>query len=158
MVVSTKTIDGRKPLRQMNKAELFELADALGIDYKKDDTNKALVEKIEKSGKFNPVKESHSTYKVEDGKRVHKKLGPYKKVIVNSRNPKEVQLFFSIGVFTFEFRAGEVVELPQKMIDFIKSCYEIEHVYDPNLVTPMGNVGGHTTKKVQKYFVETVDD
>jgi hypothetical protein len=157
-VVGTQTIDGRKPLKQMNKAELIEILDALELDYEKKMTNAQLVDIINKSGKFNTVKESHTPKVYKDGKRVHPKLGEYRRVIVNSRNPKETQLFFSIGIWTYEFRAGEEVELPKKLIKFIKDCYTIEHVYNPQKVTENGNIGGHETKHVPQYFVTSVED
>ena len=159
-VTSTSSIRGPKPLSQMNKKELKEILDALELEYDSQATNAELVDIIRKSGKYNLVKESHGGAVVDKktGRKVHKALGPYKRVIVNSRDPKEQQLFFSINVWTYEFRAGEEVELPEKMIEFIKSCYKLEHVYNPNKITENGNVGGHETKKVQLYFVETVDD
>ena len=157
-VMGTNTIDDRKTLKDMNKAELIAILDALELDYDKKDTNNKMVDIIRKSGKYNTVKESHKAVVEKDGVRVHRVLGPYKRVIVNSRNPKETQLFFSIGVWTYEFRAGEEVELPVKMIKFIKSCYGLRHVWNPQLITENGNIGGHETKHEPLYFVETVED
>ena len=158
-VMGTNTIDDRKTLKDMNKAELIEILDALELDYEKKNTNEVMVKIIRDSGKYNVVKESGGATRIaEDGVRVHKILGPYKRVVVNARNPKETQLFFSIGVWTYEFRAGEEVELPLKMIKFIKQCYQLRHVWNPQKITDNGNIGGHETKHEPMYFVETVED
>ena len=159
MVTGTQTIsNGRKSLKQMNKAELTEILDALELDYEKKTTNEAMIEIISKSGKYKNVTESSGGATMKDGVKMHRVLGPYKDVIVNARDPKETQLFFSIGIYTYEFRGGEVVSLPDAMIKFIKTCSTAEHVFDPQLITENGNVGGMVTKQVKNYFVESVDD
>ncbi len=163
MVTGTQTIsNGRKALKEMIKAELMEILDAFELDYKKSDTNDQMIEMIQNSGKYNNVTESKGATKVVEhgGKKVkmHKVLGPYSDVIVNARDPKETQLFFSIGIYTYEFRAGEVVSLPKAMIKFIKTCSTAEHVFDPQLITENGNIGGMVTKQVANYFVSNADD
>ena len=158
MVTGTQTIsNGRKSLKQMNKAELMEILDALELDYEKKDTNDYMIGLIEQSGKYNNVTESSGGTIVKNGVKMHKKLGKYKNVIVNARDPKETQLFFSIGIYTYEFRAGEVVSLPEGMIKFIKTCSTIEHVFNPRLITENGNVGGMEQKHVPNYFVSNED-
>jgi len=159
MVTGTQTIsNGRKSLKQMNKAELTEILDALELDYSKKNTNEQMISIIEKSGKYKNVTESSGGTTVRDGVKMHRVLGPYRNVIVNARDPKETQLFFSIGIYTFEFRAGEAVSLPLGMIKFIKTCSSAEHVFDPQLITENGNVGGMVTKQVANYFVSNEDD
>ena len=160
MVTGTQTIsNGRKSLKQMNKAELTEILDALELDYSKKNTNEQMISIIEKSGKYkNVTEQSGSSVVSKDGVKMHKVLGPYRNVIVNARDPKETQLFFSIGIYTFEFRAGEVVSLPLAMIKFIKTCSSAEHVYDPQLITENGNIGGMVTKQAANYFVSNEDD
>ena len=160
MVTGTQTIsNGRKSLKQMNKAELTEILEALELDFSKKNTNEQMISIIEKSGKYKNVTESSGgTVVSKDGVKMHKVLGPYRDVIVNARDPKETQLFFSIGIYTYEFRGGEVVSLPDAMIKFIKTCSTAEHVFDPQLITENGNVGGMVTKQVKNYFVESVDD
>jgi len=163
MVTGTQTIsNGRKALKDMNKPDLVEILDALEIDYNKKDTNAEMINLIQSSGKYNNVTESKGATKVVEhqGKKVkmHKALGPYRDVIVNTRDPKETQLFFSIGIYTYEFRSGEVVSLPKAMIKFIKTCSSAEHVFDPQLITENGNIGGMVTKQVPNYFVSEADD
>jgi len=159
MVTGTQTIsNGRKSLKQMNKAELMEILEALELDFSKKNTNEQMISIIEKSGKYQNVKESSGSTVVKDGVKMHKKLGQYKNVIVNARDSKETQLFFSIGIYTFEFRSGDVVSLPKGMIKFIKTCSSAEHVFDPQLMTENGNIGGMVTKQVPNYFVSDADD
>jgi len=147
-----------KSLNQMNKSELKDICIALEIENDKSMTNADLVVAIEESGRYKPVKESHSASKIKDGKRVHKLLGEYRKVIVNARDPKDTSLFFSIGLYTVEFRAGDTVELPAGMVKFIKSCYALEPYFDKHAISENGNVGVHTTREVPLYFIETVED
>jgi ribosomal protein S16 len=158
MNVASSTSMKRKALPEMNKAELKQLCDALEIEYEPKDTNAVLVQRIEESGKYNPVAERGATgVELKDGKRVHKQLGEYRKVIVHARNPKEGSIFASINLYTVEFQPGEKIELPQKMIDFLKRASYIEHYYDPNALTENGNLGAHLTREVPRYIVEYVD-
>jgi len=148
-----------KALSSMNKSELKEILENLDIDFDKNMTNADLVKAIELSGKYNVKKESHTgKTTIKDGKRYHPILGEYKKVRVQARDPKDTSLFFSIGLYTVEFRAGDVVELPKGMIKFIKNCYTLEPYFDKQAISENGNIGVHTTREVSLYFVETVDD
>ena len=160
MNVATSTSMKRKSLQQMTKAELKGICDALEIPYENTDTNAVLVQRIEESGKYNPVveKTGASGVRVKDGKRVHPQLGEYKKVIVHSRNPKEGSIFASINLYTVEFQPGEKIELPKKMIEFLKKASYIEHYYDPQAISENGNLGCHMTREVPRYIIEYVDE
>jgi len=159
MNVASSTSMKRKALPQMNKAELKQLCEALEIPYEPSDTNAVLVQRIEESGKYNPVAERGATSTVlQNGKRVHKQLGEYKKVIVHARDPKEGSIFASINLYTVEFQPGEKIELPEKMIEFLKKASYIEHYYDPNALTENGNLGAHLTREVPRYIIEYVED
>jgi hypothetical protein len=150
----------QKPLNGMNKSELKDIFDALELDYEKGMTNAEMVKAIENSGKYKATKESHAPMRIDSktGRRVHPQLGEYKKVRVQARDPKDTNLFFSIGLYTVEFRAGDTVELPKAMIKFIKSCYTLEPYFDKNGISENGNIGVHTTREVPLYFVEDAED
>jgi hypothetical protein len=163
MNVATSTSMKRKSLPQMNKKELKDLCDALEIAYEPNDTNAVLVQRIEESGKYNPVAErgASGVKVVEEGgkkKRIHPQFGEYKKVIVHTRDPKEGSIFCSINLYTVEFQPGEKIELPIKVIKFLKQAHYLEHYYDPNALTEFGNLGAHKTREVPRYIVEVVDE
>ena len=158
-VASTSSMK-RKTLQAMTKAELRNICDTLDIEYEKGDTNATLIERIKESGKYNPTTERGVRGVVVDktsGKRVHPQLGEYKRVIVHARDPKEGSIFASINLYTVEFQPGEEIELPEKMIQFLKKASKIEHYYDPNQISENGNVGVHTYREVPRYIIETVD-
>jgi len=142
----------------MNKGELLEITKALQIDTKPEDTNAILVQRIQESGKYNPVKET-GTNKIkgnEKGERVHPILGKYYDVIVHPTQPQDqnTSIFVSIGLYTAEFHPGEKVQLPAKVIKFLKEPRVPQHYYNPNAISENGNVGAHETKYVPKYIVE----
>jgi len=147
-----------KSLSNMNKDELKDIFDALELDFIKGMTNAEMVKAIEDSGNYRPVKETHAPSKIVDGVRRHPVLGDYRKVRVQARDPKDTNLFFSIGLYTVEFRAGDTVALPKGMIKFIKSCYTLEPYFDKQGISENGNIGVHTTREVSLYFVESIDE
>ena len=156
-VASTSSMK-RKTLQAMTKAELKNICDTLDIEYEKGDTNATLVERIRESGKYQAVNErGASGVEVVEGKRIHPTLGEYKRVIVHARDPKEGSVFASINLYTVEFQPGEEIELPEKMIAFLKKASKIEHYFDRNLISENGNPGVHTYREVPRYIIETVD-
>jgi len=160
MNVASSTSMNRKALSQMNKAELTEICNTLGVEFGKKDTNNVLVERIQESGLYKTVVEkSGASTKVVGGKRVHKLLGEYMDVIVHARDPKEGSIFASIGLYTVEFQPEEKISLPIGMIKFLKhSCTTHEHYFDKNAISENGNTGVHMTREVPKYIVELVDN
>ncbi len=83
--------------------------------------------------------------------RVHKTLGEYKKVIVGWKQPNKVRLdiFVSINDYTITFKPDIEVEVPQKIIDFLKEATYEEHFFDETDKK-------HKSRPVRKYSVETV--
>ena len=148
----------RKTLQAMNKTELKNICDTLEIEYETSDTNAVLVQRIQESGKYQAVNErGTSGVEVKDGKRIHPQLGEYKKVIVHSKDPKEGSIFASINLYTVEFQPGEEIELPVKMINFLRKASYIEHYFDKTRLSENGNPGVHTYREVPRYIVERVD-
>ena len=151
----------RKALPDMNTGELNEILKTLQIPFNKTDTNAIKVQRIQESDKYNVTKET-GTGKIQankDGQRVHPLLGPYKKVIVHpvGITNQNTSIFVSINLYTAEFQPREQVELPQKVIDLLKSPTIPEHYYDKNAISENGNRGAHMTRYVPKYIVESVD-
>ena len=142
----------------MNKGELTEILKALQIDFKVDDTNAVMVQRIQESGKYNPINES-GTGKIQansKGERVHPILGKYFDVIVHPTGATNANtsIFVSIGLYTAEFQPRERVSLPAKVIKFLKEPGRPEHYYDANVVSENGNIGAHMTRYVPRYIVE----
>jgi len=160
MNVTSSTSMRRKALPQMNKAELLDICQTLGIEVEKGDTNKVLVDRIQDSGLYqSTIEKTGAATKVVDGKRVHPQLGEYVDVIVHARDPKEGSIFASIGLYTVEFQPEEKISLPIGMVKFLKKdCSTIEHYYDRNAISENGNAGAHLSRRVPKYIVEIVDD
>jgi len=158
MSATGTTTMSRKPLTKLNKAELTEICNGLEIDYEKGDTNVVLVGRIEESGKYKSVKETHAPSTYEDGKRFHPQLGEYIEVIVHQRDPKAGSIFASINLYTVEFQPEEKIPLPKGMIRHLRKCSSIEHYFDPNAMSENGNMGMHKTREVPKFIVEVVSD
>ncbi len=142
----------------MNKGELTEIVKALQIEFKADDTNAVLVQRIQESGKYKTTKETgagkiHANAK---GERMHPVLGKYYDVVVHPTGATNANtsIFVSIGLYTAEFQPREVVSLPAKVIKFLKEPGRPEHYYDPNVVSENGNIGAHMTRYVPRYIVE----
>ena len=157
-----KTMDLRqKALQDMNKGQLREVLDALKIDYKDDDTNAVMVQRIEESGKYKASKETGTSgiKANEKGERVHPTLGKYYDVIIHPTAPQDqnTSIFVSINFYTAEFQPREKVSLPEKVIRFLKEPRIAEHYYDKNAITENGNIGAHMTRYVPKYIVEKAD-
>lgn len=88
----------------------------------------------------------------------HKTLGEYKSVIVYPTKyaQQNTSIFVSIGLYTTEFQPEIEVDLPQGIIDFLKSATAVRHVYDKNAISENGNKGSHGSEQVRKYVVESV--
>ena len=146
----------------MNKGELTEILKALQIDFKIDDTNAELVQRIQESGKYNPTKETGTgaIQANKKGERVHPILGKYYDVIVHPTGATNANtsIFVSIGLYTAEFQPREKVSLPAKVIKFLKEPGRPEHYYDPHVISENGNVGAHMTRYVPRYIVEQAHD
>ena len=146
----------------MNKGELTEILKALQIDFKVDDTNAVMVQRIQESGKYNPTKETGAgTIQAnKQGERVHPTLGKYYDVIVHPTGATNANtsIFVSIGLYTAEFQPRERVSLPAKVIKFLKEPGRPEHYYDPNIISENGNIGAHMTRYVPRYIVEQAGD
>lgn len=101
------------------------------------------------------TKTTEQVKKVEEQKasesktKKHPRLGEYKKVLVDWKQPGKngTSIFVSINKDTFEFHPDTEVELPQAIIDFLKAATYPKHVYEGKK---------HTTKQVRKYSVEIV--
>ena len=152
----------RKSLPDMNKGELTEMLKTLQIDYEQTDTNAIMVQRIQESGKYEPVKES-GVGKIqanEKGKRIHPKLGEYRRVIVHpiGVTNQNTSIFVSINLYTAEFQPREKIWLPTEVIRFLKSPRIPEHYFDKNVISENGNRGTHMTRYVPKYIVELAED
>ena len=152
----------RKALPDMNKGELKEILTALQVEFKDDDTNAVMVQRIQESGRYNPTKET-GVGKIkanEKGERIHPILGKYYDVIVHptGQTNANTSIFVSIGLYTAEFQPREKVSLPAKVIQFLKKNGRPEHYYDPRVISENGNVGAHMTRYIPKYIVEKADD
>ena len=152
----------KKALPDMNKGELTEILTALKIEFEDTDTNAVMVQRIQESGKYNPINES-GTGKIQankEGERVHPMLGKYYDVIVHPTGATNANtsIFVSIGLYTAEFQPRERVSLPAKIIKFLKEPGRPEHYYDPHVVSENGNIGAHMTRYVPRYIVEQAND
>ncbi len=92
------------------------------------------------------------------GVKKHKMLGEYKKCIVHpTRHAQQnTNVFVSIGLYTAEFKPEIEVELPMKVIEFLKKAFTKEHYYDRNARSDNGNKGAHLSRKAKLYIVEMV--
>lgn len=146
----------------MNKGELTEIMKTLQIEFETTDTNAIMVQRIQESKKYQPVKES-GTGKIqanEKGERVHPKLGKYRRVIVHpvGATNQNTSIFVSINLYVAEFQPREKVWLPSEVIRFLKSPRIPEHYFDPNVISENGNKGAHMTRYIPKYVVELAED
>jgi len=93
-------------------------------------------------------------------KRTHKVLGEYKKCIVHltKHAQQNTSIFVSINIHTFEVNPGVEVELPIKVINFLKNATGVEHYFDKNGTSENGNKGIHKSRNVKKYIVELIAD
>ena len=91
-------------------------------------------------------------------KKTHKVFGDYKKCIVHptEHSQQNTSIFCSINLYTVEFQPRTEVELPEKIIEFLKSSSTAQHVFDKEAVSDNGQVGAHVTKQVPKYIVEVL--
>lgn len=146
----------------MNRGELTEILKTLNIDFKEDDTNAVLVQRIQESGKYKAQNESGVSGIQADskGRRKHPTLGVYRDVIVHpvGNTNQNTSIFASIGIYTVEFQPREKVSLPTQIIRMLKAPAIPEHYYDANVISENGNKGAHMTRYVPKYIVELAED
>lgn len=142
--------------RQINKSNFDEitldgatqLAGELEIEIQESHSLQQVKKIIQDSGKII----------IKDGVKIrkHKIFGAYVKCKVHPTTSVDEGNTIHIGVnaYTVDITPGTEVELPIKIIDFIKSCSTAKHFYDANKRAANGKVGVHSTKDVSKYIVE----
>ena len=152
----------KKPLIEMDEAELKSICTKLKIKTATNDTLKTLITRIEESGKYVTTKETGAgpISTDDNGDRVHKTLGKYIKVKVHptAAAQKNTSIFVSINLYTAEFQPNETVSLPKQVIKFLKSSGIVEHYYDPTAMTDNGNIGAHLSRIIPKYIIEVVGE
>ena len=151
------------PLVEKDLEELEKICSNLEIEIETGDIESDLIDKINKSEKYQNTTESqvNGVGTDENGVRTHPKFGKYVKVIVNHRLTHNIGagIFVSINLYTNEFAAGDEVEIPIQIARHLKyNCTHQEHYYDKTAKSANGQMGAHLTKAVPKYTVEMVSD
>lgn len=85
--------------------------------------------------------------------RKHKTLGDYRKVIVNWKqaNKNNVEVFVGINNYTAQFKPDIEVELPEKVIKFLREATYEEHYFDEGDKK-------HKTRAKRKYTIELIEE
>ena len=156
---------GAKPISKMNKEELDLIIKGLDIKVPENATNPMKMDAIRESGKWVAGDTAETGGGVSFGKnkngdkvRMHKTLGEYKKCIIHptEASQQNTSVFASIGLYTVEFQPRTEVQLPEKMINFLKESTAVQHVYDASAQNSRGGLGAHVAKQVPKYIVEVL--
>lgn len=159
MAVMTNSSMKPKGLSQMDKDELKDICEKLEIEISSTDTKAILLDRIKESGKYTTSGiETGGGQGIKDGKRIHKSLGEYKRCIVHptEHSQQNTSIFCSIGLYTVEFQPRTEVNLPETVIEFLRSSSVAQHVFDPKAISENGQIGAHVAKQAPKYIVEVL--
>ena len=92
-------------------------------------------------------------------KKPHPVFGKWIKVKVHPVNGlnQKTDIFVSVNGFGRQFKPNTEVELPVKIVKFLKESGDIQHYFDQDLVAELsGKKGMHTSRLVPKYHIERV--
>lgn len=132
-------------LEEMDRARVEAIATKLKITFTEETTIEELCKLVRSSKK-----------QIDKGAKVHPVFGEYKKVIVypTEESQKKTSVFVSVNLSTFEFQPETEIELPEGIIDFLKSATYVKHEFDATAESTNGNIGAHVAKQVRKYVIE----
>jgi len=94
-------------------------------------------------------------------RKPHPHFGKWIKVKVHPVNGvnQKTDIFVSVNGFGRQFKPNTEVELPVKIVKFLKESGDIRHFFDENAVAELsGKKGVHTSELVPKYHIERVMD
>lgn len=134
-------------LEDMERSQVEAIATKLKITFTAETPNEEL---------FTAIRGSKKT--IDKDVKVHPVFGEYKNVVVypTEESQKKTSIFVSINLSTFEFQPEVEIELPQGVIDFLKTATFVKHRYDEGATSENGNIGAHVTEHVRKYVIENV--
>ena len=92
-------------------------------------------------------------------RKPHPVFGKWIEVIVHPVNAvdKNTDIFVSVNGFGRQFKPNTAVELPVKIVKFLKESGNVEHYFDEEEVAALsGKRGVHKSRLVKKFHIERV--